>query len=609
MGAIISLLFSWARKASFIWPQRSYQIICVVHEEHYPFTVTVGRQASIEAVVREIVAYRNGLGGVDPVQIQFFHCDIDHNFSCNVKVDKFIASNAVAIGLMMPVEQFLKNAYVDHNKVRIIARVPVSAKLSSDHAQANQPIPRDDSGPNRISLAHTPSQNSADSAETIALSIESARPRMRELGLIFLTEHFVGVTEVLLMLLVGYSSPHRTINEYLRASTDFTPTDEDIWSNEEPSLPGDFDFSEYVARIDYEIMSEPLRRKLRCVIRNHFFTGRHIPIDIRFGREDEWVRSGIARLAPGCQPVIDEPMPILAALMWMQKSPELSLFGDIRHATGRPQQAPNCLEAYVAYYLRNIFTEPRNLHEVFTFQSDFATKDDCSWKRERYQLVAVDSSEDRQAKSRLFTVTSSSGPSPNIGLLTESMDQVLSWLTDNRDRYTFCFPHTLFGPDLMFFLQSVDSKRLVLVMVQVQTQPSISEDALTQAIRSVTRSWLWKRKGIEFNAPEVAPANKGCEELIPRTEDALNMILLGGDHNCAVMRVLVSHPTLENLQQSPAPHSPVFRLGQESRKNQDADPTDSDTLATLNWSDTAFLADESRLLQERLRVKPESLPF
>jgi hypothetical protein len=61
-------------------------------------------------------------------------------------------------------------------------------------------------------------------------------------------------TLVSLILEGGFMCPHRTIDEYVNAYTDFKPTDGENWVCKEP--PPSFNIPEKVVRLDFDKMGE-----------------------------------------------------------------------------------------------------------------------------------------------------------------------------------------------------------------------------------------------------------------------------------------------------------------------------------------------------------------
>jgi len=207
--------------------------------------------------------------------------------------------------------------------------------------------------------------------------------------------------------------------------------------------------------------------------------------------------------------VIDEPLAILAALQWVNKSAKLSLFECLRHDIGRHSKRKNGFEAYLAFYLRKVFEMTPELDAVFTFRKDFAG---LPWCHDKFELVTV-SNPGNGSDPLISVVTPSCGPSSNVGFLANSGEEVLEWISTNKDQFTFCFPPESFGPDLLLFLRSKVSGKLLLVVIQCKKCDSVKKQVLIHGVRTVTPSWFWKSKDkkvcsflwiccIHFNCPD-----------------------------------------------------------------------------------------------------------
>lgn len=191
------------------------------------------------------------------------------------------------------------------------------------------------------------------------------------------------------------------------------------------------------------------------------------------------------------QTVLDEPIAILAALNWANQSASLSQSEWLRHDIGKHSNTGNGFENYFAFYVRNFFEAPKRLTELFKFRSDFDKTID--WKSEEFELVTV--SRQRDSGGPLVSIiTPDSGPSSNLGFRAEKGEDVLSWISTNEDQFTFCLPPNNFGPDLLFFLRSKVSGKLLLVMVQCKNHSEVKLDNLIAGVRAVTPDWLWKSK-------------------------------------------------------------------------------------------------------------------
>jgi len=63
-------------------------------------------------------------------------------------------------------------------------------------------------------------------------------------------------TLISLMLETGFQSPHKMIDAYVEAFTDFQPTDGKPWIDLEPDFPNHFQMENVVTRLKFEKMSE-----------------------------------------------------------------------------------------------------------------------------------------------------------------------------------------------------------------------------------------------------------------------------------------------------------------------------------------------------------------
>lgn len=220
-----------------------------------------------------------------------------------------------------------------------------------------------------------------------------------------------------------------------------------------------------------------------------------------------FIEYGFARTKPGpiCpQTVLDEPVVILAAMTWVNQNGQLSFSEALRHEIGKHSDTGNGFENYLAFYVRTFFEMPKKLDELFEFRSDL---DEIDWKSEEFELVAV-SREAGNDQPHVSVVTPASGPSSNHCLRAKTGEEVLAWISTNQDQFTFCLPPNHFGPDLMFFIRSTVSKRLLLVMIQAKNHYEVKLRVLIEGMRTVTPDWLWKSKAIKVcTIFEFSPSN------------------------------------------------------------------------------------------------------
>ena len=204
--------------------------------------------------------------------------------------------------------------------------------------------------------------------------------------------------------------------------------------------------------------------------------------------KDDFVQYGFARYAKDTTPVIDEPMAILSAIEWLSQYPRFSLFNRLHRDIEKHSPRQNGFEVLLTFYLRHVFETAPALDKVFTFRKDYAERPDLAWQHEEFELVTV------IGPNNISALTTSSGSSSNVGLLAEGDEQLLEWISTNAKRFTFCLPTLAFGPDILFFVRSKQSQKILLVLIQAKRYTLVSKQTLIEGVRSVTPSWLWRSK-------------------------------------------------------------------------------------------------------------------
>ena len=175
------------------------------------------------------------------------------------------------------------------------------------------------------------------------------------------------------------------------------------------------------------------------------------------------------------------------------------MFDILRSDIHKHSPRQNGFEAYLVFYLREVFEEAKALPSVFTFRKDFAR---LPWMHDEFELVTVvDLNKPKdsiipQSSSppHVFIVTPSSGPSSNLAFSPKSDREVLDWISTNGGKNTFCLPPKSFGPDILFFVKSKNSGNLLLVMIQAKFYERVDKGTLIHGVRTVTPSWFWKSK-------------------------------------------------------------------------------------------------------------------
>ena len=204
-----------------------------------------------------------------------------------------------------------------------------------------------------------------------------------------------------------------------------------------------------------------------------------------------FVQYGFARHKTGSRAeVIDEPLIIFAALTWLKKQNHFSLLDCLRRDIHMHSTRRNGFEAYLAYYIREIFETPQKLDAVFTFRSDFASRTDLSWQHDAFELVTA-------SRAKVSPITKSSGPSSSINFIAVSGEEVLEWIETNDDKSTFCFPPKSFGPDILFYLRCQRSQKLLMAAVQCKKYKEVELNCLIHGLRTVSPAWFWRSKDIK----------------------------------------------------------------------------------------------------------------
>ena len=228
------------------------------------------------------------------------------------------------------------------------------------------------------------------------------------------------------------------------------------------------------------------------MIRDQVLHGRYDPILTGIQDEKDFVQYGFARHKDGTT-VIDEPLAILAAREWLDQNPRFSMTSRLHRDIKKHSSDHNGFEDYLTIFLRHIFATGLALDKVFTFRGDFAERPDLAWQYEEFELVTVVGLANKEGP-QISVLTPSSGSSHNIGFSTKKGEEVLEWISTNSERCTFCFPPKSFGPDLLFFVQSKKSGKILLVMIQAKQCIEVVNRDCIEGMRTVTPSWFWKRK-------------------------------------------------------------------------------------------------------------------
>ena len=172
------------------------------------------------------------------------------------------------------------------------------------------------------------------------------------------------------------------------------------------------------------------------------------------------------------------------------------MFRHLYRNIGNHAPRKNGFEAYLAFYLRKVFETTPTLDTVFTLRKEFVRRKDLPWQHENFELVTVFATDDEH-RPQVEVIMPFSGPSSTFGFLARSNEEVLDWISTNEDRCAFCFPPDSFGPDLLCFVRSKESRKLLLVLIQAKFCNRVNKRELIEGIRTITPSWLWRSKASE----------------------------------------------------------------------------------------------------------------
>jgi hypothetical protein len=210
--------------------------------------------------------------------------------------------------------------------------------------------------------------------------------------------------------------------------------------------------------------------------------------------QKKFVEIGLARHRSEVNDTMfDEPLAILAACNWLDHNPEFSFFHSLERDIDKHTPRNNGFECYLAFYVRLVFAGGQRLNSIFPFRSDFAKRNDLAWQRDEFELVTVVATKEKN-QPLVCVVTPSSGPSSNFGFLANTGDKVNEWITQNKERFAFCFPPESFGPDVLWFMRHKPSGRLLLCASQAKKYEKLGLGVLREGVRSLSPPWFWKSK-------------------------------------------------------------------------------------------------------------------
>ncbi|PVF91079.1 hypothetical protein CPB86DRAFT_421879 [Serendipita vermifera] len=388
-------------------------------------------------------------------------------------------------------------------------------------------------------------------------------------------------TLILLLLQGGYRNPHRTLNAFVEFFTHFKPTDADRLVNEEPMFPSDFDMREWATPLNLDKLSDTQMKTIAKVIYDHVLHGRYSLGPFSTEERDNFVEYGFARHKVGSnETVIDEPMYILAATWWINQHASLCMAEWFRDNIKKHSHRENGFEAYLSYYIRKVFESGPELDAVFKFRADFARRAKLDWLHHSFELVSVSRGRD-PPETHVSVVTPFSGASSNVGFPAKSGEDVLRWISTNKEQFIFCFPPERMGPDLLFFLRSKISQSLLLVVVQAKAYDNIDKNTLIHGVRTVTPSWFWRSRDSKHFDADTSPFldEDSAREFKEVLAELPNPWQVDGAEY-PILRVFASWPASSNIERTMA-RKTTPRTGKTS-EDSPLEDNDDHLLASLH---------------------------
>ncbi|KAM6498411.1 hypothetical protein JOM56_006359 [Amanita muscaria] len=173
------------------------------------------------------------------------------------------------------------------------------------------------------------------------------------------------------------------------------------------------------------------------------------------------------------------------------------------------------------------------------------------WGSRNVTLVSLKRGSDDILQSSPVSWTS--GSSDRVGFKAASPTEVLQFL-NNPDGKGFLFPDVHMGPDLLCFLQDVETSELILLAVQAKVSPTLVANAWRSALDSITPQFFYTVKTVCGRA-QYAPL--AYPDLSNDIMDALDWALGPSEFKAAIdldgYRQKLRSSTVQNQRLAPLP--------------------------------------------------------
>ncbi|KAJ7152447.1 hypothetical protein C8R46DRAFT_1121262 [Mycena filopes] len=267
------------------------------------------------------------------------------------------------------------------------------------------------------------------------------------------------------LLKSNFQSPHRLLDEYLRALSGFTPTDGEDMTIKEPVVNfGTLD----IGSLSFSPLGHPAHVEFKSLIQDvlyHYLAvGHHPPT---FTAEKtlalvslDWGRFTDEAMA---QVRVDEPIMLAGAAVWMNRAPPWEngrkpphnyLTTLRRDPSGSSKTFAKCL----AFYFSRVFEPAPRLCDIFSFTTPVS-----NWAKQTAELVELHAADDGRTR---YSVVSGSDFLGRLATSADGLDEIIAWM-EHAHRTPFCVPASA-NPDLIFALRLADAS---FVWVIVQAAP------------------------------------------------------------------------------------------------------------------------------------------
>ncbi|KAJ3848827.1 hypothetical protein EV368DRAFT_86177 [Lentinula lateritia] len=401
----------------------------------------------------------------------------------------------------------------------------------------------------------------------------------------------------------GYQHLHKLLNVYIAKITDYNGEEMEFGNIAWP--PRGFAFE----KLDAE-----MRERVKTMCHEYLFTSQ-LSADLG-ENEIRYVEYSLARFLQQGVIALDEPLVLLACLMWFNNQPKrcgTSLYQTLasRIRDHSPSTGQNGFEEFICFYLQHVFWEPHRLDEVFKFKGE----NKIGEKLATLVTLHINGYEEElrliKGKINLVGRPSLFGPIGQImnELWEEGTSSLQDWI-DLKSYTVFCFPMKTMGPNIMCFLKLQDpvasSKDFTYICLAIQCKfyDDLPRKTLSEAITTVTPNNFFQRRrqsnastaqAIATQTTTDGKRNKARDRFLKTLLNFPHKDLLAGTYG--VLRIICGFPVLINLEKAfdvrvkDDKEEDTIKVKMVIKQTPDPDGTDGHPLASFNDS---LLCSETR---------------